>query len=111
MKAVLAALIACCAPGLACAASLTGSIVASSAPVDLRAVGTLDWARWPGYSHKGSAMSDVTTSGTFKVYRNDSRLVGDRSGIKVAGPGAAFEFTVAATTVERTLTYYIGGWN
>jgi hypothetical protein len=111
MKAVLAALIACCAPGLACAASLTGSIVASSAPVDLRAVGTLDWARWPGYSHKGSAMSDVTTCGTFKVYRNDSRLVGDRSGIKVAGPGAAFEFTVAATTVERTLTYYIGGWN
>ena len=31
--------------------------------------------------------------------------------MKVGGAGASFAFTVAATTVERTLTYYIGGWN
>ena len=111
MKAVIAALVVCCAPGIALAASLTGSIVSSSASVDLRAVGTLDWARWPGYSHKSSAISDIKTSGWVKPYYNDGRLIGDRSAVKVGGSGASFEFTVAATTVERTLTYYIGGWN
>lgn len=112
MKTVVVAVaLACLAPGLGVAASLTGSNVVSSETVNLPAVGALDWARWPGYSHKGSAISDVTTTGMFKTYTNDPRLVGDNSGIKVAGTGASFDFTVAATTVERTLTYYVGGWN
>lgn len=109
--AVVAMALACLAPGLGFAASLTGSNVVSSASVDLPAVGTLDWARWPGYTHKGTAISDVTTTGTLKTYTTGPRLIGDYSGIKVAGTGASFTFTVAATTVERTLTYYIAGWN
>ena len=109
--AVVAAALACLAPGLGFAASLTGSNVVSSASVDLPAVGTYDWARWPGYTHKGTAISDVTTTGTLKTYSTGPRLIGDYSGIKVAGTGASFTFTVAATTVERTLTYYIAGWN
>ena len=112
MKTVVVAVaLACLAPGLGSAASLTGSNVVSSETVDLPAIGTLDWARWPDYSHKGSAISDVTTTGTFKTYTNDPRLIGDNSGIKVSGTGASFDFTVAAATVERTLTYYVGGWN
>lgn len=111
--ALVAVALACLAPGLGFAASLSGSNVVSSASVDLPAVGTLDWARWPGYTHKGTLISNVTTTGTFKTYSTGPRLVspGDYSGIKVGGTGASFTFTVAATTVERTLTYYIAGWN
>ena len=64
MKAALVCVLLCLTPGLATAATLTGSIVDSSAAVNLSAVGTLDWARWPGYTHKGSAISNVTTTGT-----------------------------------------------
>jgi hypothetical protein len=110
--AVVAAALACLAPGLGFAASLTGSNVVSSTPVTLSTVGTLDWARWPGYAHKGTAISNVTTTGTLKTYTSGPRLIdGDAGGIKVGGTGASFTFTVAATTVERTLTYYIAGWN
>jgi hypothetical protein len=109
--ALVAVALACLAPGLGFAASLTGSNVVSSAAVNLQAVGTLDWARWPGYTHKGTAISDVTTQGWLKSYSGDARLIGNSSGIKTGGVGASFTFTVAATTTERTLTYYIGGWN
>src|SRR5262245_18691323 len=110
--AVVAAALACLAPGLGFAASLTGSNVESSASVTLASVGTLDWARWPGYTHKGTAISDVTTTGTLKTYSSGPRLIdGNAGGIKTGGTGASFTFTVAATTVERTLTYYIAGWN
>lgn len=109
--ALVAVALACLAPGLGFAATLTGSNVVSSASVNLSAVGTLDWARWPGYTHKGTAISDVTTKGWLKSYSGDARLIGNNSGIKTGGVGASFTFTVAATTAERTLTYYIGGWN
>jgi hypothetical protein len=111
MRTVLAVAFLCLAPGLASAATLTGSIVSSSASVNLASVGTLDWARWPGYTHRSNLISDVTTTGTFKTYTNNPRTIGDNSAIKVAGTGASFTFTVAATTTERTLQYYIGGWN
>lgn len=111
MTTAVAVAFACLAPGLAFGASLTGSIVDSAATVNLAAVGTLDWARWPGYTHKGTAISDITTKGWRKNYSNDVRLIGDRSGVKVGGTNASFTFTVAATTAERTLKYYIGGWN
>jgi hypothetical protein len=112
-SALVAVALACLAPGLGYAASLTGTNVVSSASVNLANVGTLDWARWPGYTHKGTLISNVTPTGSMKSYSNGPRLVspGDYSGIQVGGAGAAFTFTVAATTVERTLTYYIGGWN
>jgi fibronectin type III domain protein len=109
--ALVAVALACLAPGLGFAATLTGSNVVSSASVNLSTVGTLDWARWPGYTHKGTAISDVTTTGWLKSYASDARLIGDYSGIKTGGVGSSFTFTLAATTVERTLTYYIGGWN
>jgi hypothetical protein len=111
MKAALACALLCLSPALGAAATLTGSIVDSSAPVNLAAVGTLDWARWPGYTHKGTAISNVTTTGTVKTSTNDPRLIGDYRALKVGGVGAKLAFTVAASTVERTLTYYIGGWN
>jgi hypothetical protein len=111
MKTVVAVVLACLAPGLASAASLTGTTVTSSTSVNLPAVGTLDWARWPGYAHLGNAISNVTTTGWLKTYDNDPRIIGTRDGIKVGGVGASFTFNVAATTTERTLTYYIGGWN
>jgi hypothetical protein len=88
-----------------------GSITTSAAPVDLATFGTLDWARWPGYSHKASYISDVTTTGVLKTLSTDPRIIGDRSGIKVWGAGASFELTVQASRAERTLVYFIGGWN
>jgi hypothetical protein len=111
--ALVAVALACLAPGLGFAASLTGSNVVSSATVNLSAVGALDWARWPGYTHKSNLISNVTTTGALKTYTTGPRLVspGDYGGIKVGGSGASFTFTVAASTVERTLTYYIAGWN
>ena len=109
--ALVAVALACLAPGLSFAATLTGSNVVSAASVNLSAVGTLDWARWPGYTHKGTAISNVTTTGWLKNYTGDPRIIGDSSGMKTGGVGSAFTFTVAATTTERTLTYYIGGWN
>jgi hypothetical protein len=112
MKTLMVLAVACLAPGLGYAASLTGSNVVSSATVNLASVGTLDWARWPGYTHKSNLISNVTTTGAFKTYSTSARIVnGSTGGIKVAGPGSSFQFTVAATTVERTLTYYIAGWN
>jgi hypothetical protein len=110
--ALVAVALACLVPRLGLAASLTGSNVASTASVNLTAVGTLDWARWPGYTHKGTLISNVSTTGTMKSSTTPRVITpGDNSAIQVGGTGAAFTFTVAATTVERTLTYYIGGWN
>src|SRR5688572_32605313 len=110
--ALVAVALACLAPGLGFAASLSGSNVVSSASVNLPAVGTLDWARWPGYTHKSNLISNVTTTGTLKTYTTSPRLIsGDDGGIKVGGTNASFTLTVGATTAERTLTYYIGGWN
>ena len=111
MRTVVAVVLACLAPSLGFAASLTGTTVTSSTSVNLPAVGTLDWARWPGYTHLGNAISNVTTTGTVTTYDNDPRIIGTRDGIKVGGVGSSFTFNVAATTTERTLTYYVGGWN
>lgn len=98
-------------PSFGFGATLTGNVMNSSASVNLANVGTLDWARWPGYTHKANYISSVTKTGDFATYTNDPRIIGDRSGIRVKGSGASFEFTVAATTQERTLLYYFGGWN
>ena len=99
-------------PAVGSSATLTGSIIDSYDPVDLAAVGSLDWARWPGHITKGTTISDVTTSGVFKTYTNDLRAVdGSKSGVKVAGGSASMQFTVKATTTDRTLIYYISGWD
>ena len=111
MKGIVAVALACLAPSLGFGATLVGSNMVSAAPVDLPAIGTVDWARWPGYTHRADAISNVTIGGRVKNYTSDPRLIGDRRGMKVGGVAAYFEFTVAATTAERTLTYYIGGWN
>jgi hypothetical protein len=98
-------------PGIAFSATLSGSIVNSAATVDLPSVGTLDWARWPGYKHKSNLISDLVVTGYTRPYTTDPRLIGDRSAVRVLGVGGQVDFTVRASTVERTLIYYIGGWN
>lgn len=100
-------------PSVGFSASLVGSVYSSTATVNLSSMGTLDWARWPNYKHKSGVglISDISYIGTLKTYTNDERVIGDRSGIKVAGIGSQFEFTVPATNSTRTLIYYIGGWN
>jgi hypothetical protein len=109
MKSVLLVL-AVLFPSLGFAATLTGSIVESSTAVNLASVGTLDWARWPGYTHKSNLISNITVTGQSKTYTNDPRIIGDASGVKLLGK-SQFRFTVAATTQERTLILYVGGWN
>jgi hypothetical protein len=110
MKSVLL-VCALLAPGVGFAASLTGTITTSSATVNLSAVGTLDWARWPGYKHKAGLISDISVVGTYKTYTSTTRIIGDGSGVKAVGMGSQFVFTVPAATTERTLIVYIGGWN
>jgi hypothetical protein len=93
-------------------ATLTGSLVDSTAAVNLSSVGTLDWARWPGYKTKIGAISNVRSVGKVKNYTTDARIIGDASGIKVTGLGSYFEFTAPATNTEtRTLLVYLGGYN
>jgi hypothetical protein len=100
-------------PSVGFSASLVGHVYSSTATVNLSSMGTLDWARWPGYKHKSGIglISDISYQGTLKTYTNDERVIGDRTGVKVAGIGSQFEFTVPATSSTRTLVYYIGGWN
>lgn len=108
------ALVLMCAlllPAAGMAATLRGAVTDSTASVDLASVGTLDWARWPGYKHKAGLISDLIVTGTPKSYTNTTRIIGDGSGVKVGGVGAELEIRVPATNTERTLRYYIGGWN
>jgi hypothetical protein len=97
-------------PSFGFAATMTGSIVESSVAVNLSGVGTLDWARWPGYGHKSNLISNLTISGKSVNYSNDPRIIGDASGVKLYGK-SQFQFTVPATTQDRTLIIYVGGWN
>jgi hypothetical protein len=110
MKSVLL-LCALLLPSLGFSATLTGSITTSAATVNLSTVGTVDWARWPGYKHKASQISNLSVVGTLTSYTNDQRLIGDRTGVKLVGTGSQFVFTVPAATTERTLIVYLGGWN
>ncbi len=99
-------------PAVGSTATLTGSVIDSYDSVDLPAVGTLDWARWPGYVTKGGRISDVAASGTFKKFGNDLREInGDRRGVKVAGGNASLRLTASAATADRTLICYLSGWN
>jgi hypothetical protein len=109
MKSVLL-VVAVLFPSLGFAATMTGSIVDSSVAVNLSAVGTLDWARWPGYTHKSNLISNITITGKSASYTNDPRIIGDASGVKLYGK-SQFQFTVPATTQDRTLIIYVGGWN
>src|SRR5688572_28468191 len=104
---VLLVLLALAAHGVGYAATLTGAVTSDRTSVNLAQVGTLDWAKWPGYTHKANYISNVTISGSTATYSGDPRLIGDRNGIRTYG---SFQFTVAATTTERTLIYYIGGY-
>jgi hypothetical protein len=106
---LLLILLAVAAHGVSFAATLTGTVVNSTATVNLAAVGTLDWARWPGYSHKANFISNVTITGQNGTYDGDPRIIGNRLGIRTSGSNASFQFTVQATTTERTLIYYVGG--
>jgi hypothetical protein len=98
-------------PCLGFSATLTGTLTSSTDAVDLATVGTVDWARWPGYKHKSSLISDITVVGTLTSYTTDPRTIGDNSGVKLVGAGSQFVFTVPAATAERTLIVYLGGWN
>jgi fibronectin type III domain protein len=89
-------------PSLGFSATLTATVDDATASVDLANVGTLDWAQWPQSSHEG-LISDVRADGWYGGTYGDAGWV--------VGPGAFFEYTVDATTEERTVYYYFGGWN
>jgi hypothetical protein len=93
------------------ASSLTGAITTSRSAVDLERAGTLDWARWPGYAHKAGLISDLTITGRVQTIDSDSRLIGDRSSLRLTGIGSNVELTSNASTAERVLRLYLGGWN
>jgi hypothetical protein len=94
--------------------------------VNLTAVGTSDWARWPGYDHKatgGSQVPTYTLIGTTAAmpYGDAPRTISWTdgtptptgsviSGLYIAGSGTGFQLTAPADLTTRTLTVYVGGW-
>jgi fibronectin type 3 domain-containing protein len=117
------------------AGSLSGSISSATTSVSLTSVGTVDWAHWgnggvPGFDHKATGGGQISSyslaaAGTVHSYNNDPRpltwtdgtpttsstTTSSKSGVYVAGIGNGFSITAPASTNQRTLTVYVGGWN
>ncbi|MBZ5626105.1 MAG: hypothetical protein LAQ69_46580, partial [Acidobacteriia bacterium] len=106
--------------------AITGGGTASAAAVDLTAVGTSDWAQWPGYDGNAAGneqISDFAFLGIANnVYNNDPRTLAwsdgtttvcgsSTQGVSVSGTSNGFLVTVPADTTNRTLNVYVGGWN
>jgi hypothetical protein len=105
---------------------LSGQVAASSAAISLSATGVTDWAHWPGYDHKASGGSRISTytkigNGVIYTYTNDLRTLSwndgtpnvagaNPSGVYIAGVGNGFAITAPADTTTRTLAVYVGGW-
>ncbi|WP_165864231.1 polymorphic toxin-type HINT domain-containing protein [Capsulimonas corticalis] len=106
---------------------IVGSGATSSGPVDLTALGTSDWAHWPGYDHKatgGGKISNYTlvgggslntaggaaTTATWSDGAPTSSDSGNSGDIWTFNTGAGFNITAPADTTTRTLTVYLGGW-
>ena len=107
--------------------SLAGSNAASTTTVNITAVGSIDWAKWPSYIYKatgGNQISTYVTAGAVAVqtYTGDQRTVtwtdgaptasgSDQTGLSVSGIGSGFLITAPADTTSRTLYFYVGGSN
>jgi PKD repeat protein len=107
--------------------ALTGSMVASSASVDLTSTGSTDWARWPSYVHSmsgGGQISDIARVGgaSWKTYYGDARTINwtngmpattgsTTTGVSVGGNGKGLQISAPADTTTRTLTIYLGAQN
>jgi uncharacterized protein YndB with AHSA1/START domain len=107
--------------------SLAASVTCNSNSVNLTAVGTSDWAKWPNYVHKASGGSQISNyaivgSGSVQTYTNDPRTLSysdgtpaasgsDRSGVYIAPRGSGFRVTAPADAAARTLYLYAGGFN
>jgi hypothetical protein len=55
-------------------------------------------------------ISNFTTGSKVTAYTTGTRIIGDASGVKIYGKNSAFTFTAAATTQDRTLIIYLGGY-
>jgi len=105
--------------------TLAGSMYFSSAPVNLSATGTRDWAKWPNYIRKANVTPQISNfavvgTGAAAIYNSDARVLSwsdgtptaaasDRSGVKI-GPGKGYQITAPAGIGVRTLKIYVGGW-
>jgi len=107
--------------------ALTGSASANLTAANLTTVGTVDWAKWPGYIHKaagGSLIPTFTMIGPASVqtYDNDQRPISwsdgtptptasnDLSGAYTSGTGNGFQLNAPADTTTRNILVYVGGW-
>ena len=107
---------------------LVGSVRCDSSTVNLTAIGSSDWAKWPNYVHKatgGAQISNYTFfpnafGSTVQTYTNDARTLtwsdgtptvsgSDQAGIYTTGYASAFAFTAPADTTRRTLYVYVAG--
>ncbi|MBI5716280.1 MAG: putative Ig domain-containing protein [Burkholderiales bacterium] len=115
------------------AGALTTTVSTSVANVNLATVGTIDWTHWgdggvPGLVRKAGATAQIsgyTLVGTGTPFQYDDDLrpmswtagtplatsTGNRNGIYVDGIGNGFTVTVPASTTQRVITLYVGGWN
>ena len=103
----------------------TGTVTTSSTAVDLTAIGTTDWAHWPGYDHKGSGGGKISNftligSGSASTYSGDARAIswndgtptasssGNTSGNYIGGGGNGYSITVPAGPASQTFVLYCG---
>jgi hypothetical protein len=115
--------------------TLAGSQTTAAASYNLTTLGTSDWAHWGlggnvyNFDHDasgGSQISNVTDLGTGLVggYSSSSRSVSWTNGTPIASQsgddgyiwantvlGTGFSFTVPASTTERTVYVYAGGYS
>ena len=134
-KALLcvALLIAAFSATTAYAASLSGTVVAGPAAVNLTTTGTADWVDWGSINalsvdRKAGVATQI--SGLTPVGSITGRFGNDplwstlnwtdgtptatktnwSGGIYFLGIGNGYQFTVPADTTQRTLKLYVGGW-
>jgi len=107
--------------------ALNGSLVNSSAAVNLTAMGTSDWVQWPNNYRKatgGAQISGYTTIGgaTANSYKSDARSLSwtdgvptssgsSTAGAAVSSVGGGVQFTVPADATTRTVVVYVGAQN
>jgi YVTN family beta-propeller protein len=117
----------------AAAGALTTTVGTAVTTVNLATVGTLDWVHWgdggvPGLVRKAGVTAQIapyTLVGTGTPFQYDDDLrpmswtagtplatsTANLNGIYVDGVGNGFTVTVPASTTQRVITLYVGGWN
>jgi len=107
--------------------TLAGSMITSTAAVNLTSGGTRDWAKWPNYIRKANVAVQISNAAIVGgaipwVYNGDPRIISwsdgtptvaasDQTGMALTGVGKGFQIAAPAGIGMRTLKVYIASWH